>query len=235
MGFFEIFKKKGIKKNKNDEVSDKPLPTHGWDAITTAFEKLYPGQKNPFHRAPLVYRMHDLSDNAAAYDGISAYDAGEFWHFVTYGLSELYDKMSEESQISGFGYEFTFRLPHVTDTPPAWAFDFLEVIGKQVWKGDRFAVGHTIRTGPLDGRSNTLETAVLVIRDPSLPQPVETPNGRVEFLLLLGVEENYRQLVLNAYETSDKISNWEEPIVNEIRKKNSNLVTPIYTSGQWGE
>lgn len=51
MGFFEIFKKKGIKKNKNDEVSDKPLPTHGWDAITTAFEKLYPGQKNPFHRA----------------------------------------------------------------------------------------------------------------------------------------------------------------------------------------
>lgn len=43
-------------------------------------------------------------------DGISVYDGGDYWHFVTYGLSELYDKESNVKEISGYGMEFTFKL-----------------------------------------------------------------------------------------------------------------------------
>lgn len=43
-------------------------------------------------------------------DGISIYGGGAYWHFVTYGLSELYEKESEDEEISGYGMEFTFKL-----------------------------------------------------------------------------------------------------------------------------
>lgn len=229
MGFLDIFKKK-----KGERQPEEAAPAHGWDAITSAFEALYPGQTNPVHRAPLVYRMHDLSENAAAFDGVSAYDAGRFWHFVSYGLSELYGKENEDPLVSGFGYEFTFRLPKASESPPPWAFDFLEAIGKQVWKGATFAAGHTIKTGPLDGRSNTPEGAVLVLRDPSLSQPLKTPNGDVELLLLLGVEDDVRKRVLAAYEASDGQDGWESAIVEELRERNRDLVTPIQSAGEWG-
>ena len=43
-------------------------------------------------------------------DGISIYDGGDYWHFVTYGLSDLYEKTNNESEYSGYGIEFTLKL-----------------------------------------------------------------------------------------------------------------------------
>jgi|SRR5688572_15645144 len=99
MGILDIFKKKAPSPGTSHQ-QDEPAP--GWDAITSVFEAAYPGQTNPVHRAPLVYRMHDLSENAAAFDGVSAYDAGDHWHLVTYGLTELYGKENKNSDVSGF-------------------------------------------------------------------------------------------------------------------------------------
>ncbi len=232
LDFFNFFRKRA---RDVGSAPDDQAPAHGWDAITNAFERLYPGQTNPAHRAPLVYRMHDLSEDAPAFDGISAYEASEYWHFVTFGLTELYDKQNQGDDTSGFGYEFTLRLPKVSDTPPPWAFDFLEAIGKQVWRGATFAKGHTIKTGPLDGRPDTRQTAVLVVRDPSFPHPLDSPNGRFEFLLLLGVQDEVRQRVLRAYERGDGGANWEASTLAELRDQDPNLVTPIRTVGEWGE
>ena len=64
--------------------------------------------------------------------------------------------------MSGFGYELTFKLPKRSDSPPLWAFAFLEAIGKSVWDGAKLGPGHTIKTGPLDGRASTREISVLV-------------------------------------------------------------------------
>lgn len=145
MGILDFFKKKTAR-SAADHRQTEAAP--GWDAITSVFEEAYPGQTKPIHRAPFVLRMHDVSENAAAFDGVSAYDAGDHWHFVTYGLTELYGKENEDSNVSGFGYELTFKLPKVSDSPPLWAFDFLEAIGKQVWKGVELGSGHTLKTGP---------------------------------------------------------------------------------------
>jgi hypothetical protein len=91
--------------------------------------------------------MHDLSENAAAFDGVSAYDAGDHWHFVTYGLTELYGKENKNSDVSGFGYEFTFKLPKVSDAPPPWASDSGGLALDSACRGAR---GRTIRA-PLVG------------------------------------------------------------------------------------
>ncbi len=59
------------------------IETSGWDAITRAFEKLYPEQTDPLHYAPIISWRLGGEDPL---DGISVYDGGDYYHFVTYGL-----------------------------------------------------------------------------------------------------------------------------------------------------
>jgi hypothetical protein len=66
-----------------------------------------------------------------------------------------------------------------------------------------------------------------VVRDALAPDSLVTPNGRVELLLLLGVEDVLRQRVLAAYESKQARRGWEFSIVAELRNENPNLVTPI--------
>lgn len=71
---------------------DEEYETIGWDAITQEYERVYPGQGNPKHYGTLISWRLRGNDPL---DGISIYDGGDYWHFVTYGLSELYEKESE--------------------------------------------------------------------------------------------------------------------------------------------
>src|SRR5262245_13106289 len=129
MGLFDFFKRK-----KEPEPPPAPvqLEAPGWDAITAAFQARYPGQTNPLHWAPPIYRRHILSENAPAFDGVSIYDAATFWHYVSYGLTELYAKENLGSELSGFGFELTVRVPKLGDAPPPWPLDMLKAIGQSV-------------------------------------------------------------------------------------------------------
>ncbi|MCR4555521.1 MAG: suppressor of fused domain protein [Alphaproteobacteria bacterium] len=91
----------------NTDVDPDEDTAPGWDAIDEAFAKIYPQQKNPLHIATVVPSILGGPDPL---DGISIYDGGEFWHFVTYGFSELYTKESKYPEISGYGFELTFKL-----------------------------------------------------------------------------------------------------------------------------
>ena len=103
MGLFDKLKKK----EETRENNNKEINAQGWDAITNECERVYPNQKNPKHYGTLV--SYRLGGNDPL-DGISVYDGGDYWHFVTYGLSELYDKESDIEEVSGYGMEFTFKL-----------------------------------------------------------------------------------------------------------------------------
>ena len=73
----------------------------GWDAITNEFSRIYPGQDDPKHYGTLI--KWAFGGNAPL-DGISIYDGGDYWHFVSYGLTELYDKECEDKDVSGYGF-----------------------------------------------------------------------------------------------------------------------------------
>lgn len=89
------------------ENNEPDFCSSGWDAISEAFEKLYPEQREPYHFGTLI--SWQLGGNDPL-DGISVYDGGDFYHFVTYGLSELYEKESENQEYSGYGFELTVKL-----------------------------------------------------------------------------------------------------------------------------
>lgn len=86
----------------------------GWDAIDAALARLYPGVV-PVHLAPFP----GAHMPGGGVQGISAYPAAGHWHLVSYGLSELFEKVSRQPEISGWGFELTIRVARLPGrTPP---------------------------------------------------------------------------------------------------------------------
>ncbi|USB32980.1 suppressor of fused domain protein [Paenibacillus sp. YPG26] len=169
------------------ELEDNQAP--GWDAIDAQMERIY-GDQEPKHYGTLIPYMLGGQDPL---NGISAYVQNEpvsHWHFVTYGFSELYEKESEDTEYSGYGFELTFRLlkEQNESEPPAWALNLLQNLGRYV-----FGSGNIFRSGdymdansPIALEHDTQLTALAFIDDPDLPE-ITTPNGKVSFLQMVGI------------------------------------------------
>jgi hypothetical protein len=173
----------------------------GWHAIDSALAVLYPGQEPPHHYGTAVpYRF----GGPDPIDGISVYIAGspDHWHFVTYGFSELFAKEGDDPETSGYGFELTFRLARREPKPPVFALNFLQNLGRYVFGTGRvFESGHHMDlNGPLEADGASAITAIVFARDPELP-PMETPNGRVEFLQVVGLTED-ELLAVKAWDTN---------------------------------
>lgn len=163
--------------------------TTGWDAIDQEVVKIY-GDQEPKHYGTLISYALGGPDPL---DGISAYKAEEpvpHWHFVTYGFTELYEKESEHAEDSGYGFELTFRLVRDTEEeePPGWALNLLQNMGRYVFNsGNVFRAGDYLdANGPICMDADTKLTALAFVEDPQLPN-IDTPNGRVEFLQMVGI------------------------------------------------
>ena len=77
----------------------------GWDE-SMSYVKRKSNQKNPKHYGTIIKWIFG---GTIPLDGISVYDGGTYLHFITYGLSELYEKESEDKEWSGYGMEFTLQ------------------------------------------------------------------------------------------------------------------------------
>ncbi|WP_238008232.1 suppressor of fused domain protein [Dactylosporangium sp. AC04546] len=166
-------------------TSDAP----GWDAIDAALERLYPGVE-PKHFATLIKWRLGGPDPL---DGISYYprlDPVPHWHIVSYGMTELYEKVSETAEESGWGFEFTFRLRRdpADEDPPIWAANFLQNLARYVFEtGNWFEVNHHMDlNGPIALDRETLIRAIAFTEDPELGT-IETPHGVVQFLQIVGL------------------------------------------------
>ncbi len=166
----------------------------GWDAIDAALAALY-GDLKPFHSAAVP---HWRAGGSQPLDGISAYrnDEPPHWHFVTYGLTELYEKESDEAEVSGWGFELTLRLARAASEskPPSWPMNFLQNLARYVFQtGNPFGPGHQMNlNGPIALDHETQIEAVTFAADPTLPAIV-TPNGRVQFLQVVGLTGDEKQ------------------------------------------
>jgi len=163
--------------------------TTGWDAIDQEMAKIY-GDQEPKHYGTLIPYTLGGQDPL---DGISVYKSETpipHWHFVTYGFSELYDKELQDLAVSGYGFELTFRLTRSVDEeePPAWALNLLQNMGRYVFgSGNIFRSGDYLdANGPICLGSDTKLKALSFIEDPEL-SAIDTPNGRVEFLQMVGI------------------------------------------------
>ena len=214
LGIFR--KRKSGQQGTPPEGPQSPAP--GWDALEKAFADLYPGRSPKWWEHNGVHRMHERRNPPEnPLEAVAIYNSGPFWHFVSFGMSDLYAKESEDDW-SGFGYEFTFRIgKDGSDQPPLWPVEVMVSLAKAAYKGEDFAPGHTIKTGPIDGQKETALTALLVTMDPAI-QVLETPHGKVALLLLVGVEGHVRERALAA---------GVDAILAELSAKNPDLATHV--------
>jgi hypothetical protein len=175
----------------DDDDPRYPVQAPGWAAIDRALGMLYPAQVPHQFTSE---RAYDLEGQAplpavAVYEAAQATGGPACWHFVSYGLTELFEKTSPDSEHSGFGFELTLRLPKGAgeETPPVWAVKLMQALGHYVLSGHAgLDTGHVIDLGgPLAPPPCALEGVVLV-PDPRLGA-IDTPFGRVLFLQLFGL------------------------------------------------
>ena len=184
-----------------EQVIQQPQNTDGWDSIEAEFFRVYPTQVNPKHYAPLIKWKFGGPDPL---DGISIYDAGDYWHFVTFGLSELYEKENEDKDISGYGFEFTYKLKkgcyddEEAELKSACALlqqlGKLVIVDKAIIKPNEYL--YTGQTEGVDSKGRSKITGFITMPD-STVNIINTPNGRVEFLQIIGVTDSELKLVMD--------------------------------------
>lgn len=209
MGLFDRFKKKKKQEEPAVNAVEAPVPaveeaeepivdpaevsTVGWDAIDAEFLRVYPGQTNPKHYGTLVKWIFGGNDPL---DGISIYDGGDFYHFVTYGLTELYEKQSRNTELSGYGYEMTLKLKKEgledEEAEIKNVCGILQTIARITFTKDEcFFPNEFIYTGQtagMDASQKSKITGFIVVTDPTV-QTIQTFNGRVEFRELVGMTD----------------------------------------------
>lgn len=210
MGIFDIFKKK---KNL------------GWDAITKEFERIYPEQNNPKHYGSLLNcTFGDIEPSW----GVSIYDDGNCCHFVSYGLSELYRKVNNIPEISGFGREYTIRVKkdclkneEEIENICKWLERFAIMAYRDNDIFDEYEYFYLINNtvGGLDYKHESEITSLITIPD-TKANTINTPNGLVKFVQFVGVTEN-EILEIKKAEKAKKTITFEtkKEIIDTIYKK----------------
>ncbi|MCL2467962.1 MAG: suppressor of fused domain protein [Micrococcales bacterium] len=171
-----------------------PGTAPGWDAITAVSSGAYPNQTpHRWTTTPGRGAGPEPLDLIAVYRGL---DPEPHWHYVSYGLSDLYtvpDPEAGASETSGFGFELTFRLvdPAAVDPaahPAVWPTTLLSNLARYVVSTSNvFSVGHFINTnGPLTTTTVTELVALGFVEDTDL-RSIFTPCGRVRFLQAIGL------------------------------------------------
>lgn len=189
----------------------------GWDAITEAFQTLYPGQEHPLHFGVLIpWQLGGPNP----LQGVSAYDGGDFFHLVTYGLTDLYEKEGTDPDYSGYGYEFTMKLRKAgledVHAELHCAAGILQDLAKLTFeKGEQFYPNEYIYTGQttgMDVRQVSKLTGFITAWDEA--GTIETPNGKVDFVQLIGATDPELRAVmdgtLRVAELAERLGGWTD-------------------------
>ena len=171
----------------------------GWAAIDRALAPIYKTTEPHAHYGTVL--PYSLGGNDPIH-GISVYLRTEpvpHFHFVTYGFSDLFQKETDDPEVSGFGFELTFRLARTAgpegEQVPAWALDFLQNLGRYVFgTGNRFASGHKMGLDAPIGKQATAISAVLFTEDPELGE-ISSQFGKAKFLQIVGLTDDEYRLI----------------------------------------
>lgn len=132
-------------------------------------------------------------DTPSPLPAIAVYEAVRplHWDFcLTYGLSELFEKSSEDPDVSGFGFELTMRTPRLPDEtmPPTWPLRALQGLGRHVLAQKQgLDTGHCADLGSsIAAGIDSALTCLACVPDPLLKKIV-TPFGSLLFLQVVGI------------------------------------------------
>lgn len=181
---------------------DYPVQAPGWAALDRVGLTFYPGQTPHQFTSTTGYDLSSSSPLPAicVWEG----QGPAHWHYVTYGLTELFEKSSPDADLSGFGFEVTLRIERAEgeEQPPTWPIALLQGIGGYALGGHGgLDSGHLIDLGDalrpaVDGRPSSELTGLVVVPDAVFGK-VDTQFGSVLFLQLYGVTSGELEAMQN--------------------------------------
>jgi suppressor of fused-like protein len=169
----------------------------GWGAIQTKLDSIY-GDQQPKHWGTVMRYSEGGPDPL---DGVSAYKSEDdaYWHYISFGLSELNLKRSPDPKVSGWGFELSFRLKRQSSEtePPLWPVMMLQNLARYVFGNKSpFDDEHYIAWGrPITSHVSTKLEATLFRDDPVLGE-IDSPNGKLKFLSAIGITQDEHDLVV---------------------------------------
>jgi suppressor of fused-like protein len=201
--------------SRSFEVSEQ----NGWEAIESYLRRFYGAVEPTHHWGTLISFRAGGPDPL---DGISAYSVSQpvpHTHYVSFGMSELYDKESHIAEQSGWGFEFTMRVKEDREIDPSWVCLLFQELARYVFRtGNPLCQNeHVDFQRALTNEFDTNMSAVLLVEDPVLGS-IDTTNGRIQFL----------QLVAVTADELEAVRAWQlEQLVALMRKSNPYLISDM--------
>jgi suppressor of fused len=176
------------------EMAPEDMQT-GRSAIDAAIDRCYPTELD--HRAGLLAGPGEDLPPLEEVVAFAVSEPSPHWHYISYGLTELGLKETDDPELSGWGFELTMRVAgDITTSPPAWPIHFLRWIAGCVWRdGNALGASHTFLLPPAKLERYHPETdAVGFVVDAELGE-ITTPNGKVTFLQVIDLHGDEFRLV----------------------------------------
>lgn len=154
-------------------------PGH-WGAIESAFQQLHPGVE------PLRVGRHPSIDENCWDGSVHVYDAGDHWHLITYGLSDV------KGLTDGWpGFELTLRVdpPEVQPDVLGWPMRLLVSLADYVVStGKLFGPGSRMESStPLNGDEASTARSLIFVPDISFEGGIVVATGEVAILQVVPV------------------------------------------------
>jgi hypothetical protein len=193
------------------------MPELGRTAIDAALDALYPTQRDLRFASPA--RADGRPPSIAELAVYRCPESRAHWHYVTYGLSEVFGKQTKDPATSGFGFELTMRLAADGDAPPPWPMRVHVHLADYVFEtGNRLQPLHDMRLTGLPARLPGPATETMVFAEDARLAPVQSANGRVAFVQAFGVTRDEEELV----------ARWDAAkFLEVVRRANPLLVTDV--------
>ena len=187
---FATIKPKEVSED-NTFSTAKKTQLYGMEAIDKEVESVYPSDS--LHTNYVVLERWDLG-GIDPLDRVTIHDGGDYYKYVTYGLTELYDKESKDQTKSGFGMEFTFKLKKAAfkdeEKELKNVVGVLQTIARstilhgEIFKPYEFV--YTSQTEVMDTEQKSNISGFIIVPDKEL-ESLDTPYGRIDFLAFIGV------------------------------------------------
>ena len=135
-----------------------------------------------------------------------------YYHFITFGLSDL-DVSSEKKDWSKYGFELTFKLEKsekINEEELKSFCGILQQLAKYVYEsGKLFKPYEYIYTGQTDGidMNHISSIVAFVTIEDTMLGTIDTINGKLQFVELIGITLDEINKILNKIQTKDEVIN----------------------------
>lgn len=182
-------------------MSQSNIRAPGWQALDQRFCSLHPDAEPHQFSSATPYQLDSIHPLPAitVWEGTAPRSGTPIWHYLSYGLSELFEKTTGDAEHSGLGYELTFAIARSPDQarPPGWVLSMMQGLAAHLLKGEL-----SLDTGSLvalgrgllgDSARDDRPSGCVCVPDP-VAGVLAGPFGRVLFLRLLGLCKDELQL-----------------------------------------